>query len=607
MASLETLGIGRRAQWMGNMFFTYLVLEQGHTAGALEAKFPEVVRRYAGPQFEEILGMTIDQLLASGGRYNYALQPLADIHLHSQLDYEIEPNGDIGYVIAFSVIALLILLIACINFMNLATARSVGRAKEIGVRKVLGSNRRQLILQFLTESILLSAMALLVALVLVQGILPGFNSLSGKSLRLDYLDGFLVPGFLGLVVLVGVLAGSYPAFFLASFQSIDVLKGKLQTGMKSGGLRSGLVVFQFAISIVLMIATSVVFRQVDYMQTKHLGFDKENVVVIERAEALGQQREAFKREALQLPGVLSASASSNLPGETLGDDLFRLEGNPADQVEMVWMMYADHDIVETLDLEMAAGRAFSRDFPTDSSSIILNRTAAELFGGDDLVGKRLVTPFGSTGQAAYTVVGVVEDFHFQSLHQDIRPLGIQIGSNPLYLAVRIRPDDVPGTLRALEAQWQAVAPEEPFTFSFLDANVDALYQADQRTGQLFGTFALLAVLIACLGLFGLAAFTAEQRTKEIGVRKVLGASVGGIVVLLSKDFVKLVGLAFVLAAPLAYLVMNWWLESFAYRADIAWWIFLTAGLTALVIAVLTVSYQAIRAAVADPVKALRYE
>ncbi len=608
LGSLGTLDNSRNPIWVSNNFRTYFILADGHSPEALQAKFPAMVENYAGPQVEQILGINIEQFFASGGRFAFQIQAMTDVHLHSQLDFEIEPNGDITYVYAFSIVAFLILLIACINFMNLATARSANRAKEVGVRKVLGSNRRQLTLQFLMESMLLSVIALGVALVLAAVLLPVFNSLSGKALQIDYLDGFMLSGVIGLAVLVGLLAGSYPAFFLASFRIVNVLKGQGQAGMKSSGLRSGLVVFQFVISIALMIGTAMVYRQVDFIQNKRLGFEKEHVIVLERFDALGPQQQAFKQQIQQHPNVVAVAAANTLPGRSFGDTSFIPEGAPPEQIRNIRLLFTDFDLLETLNLELVDGRFFSRDFSTDSLAIVLNEAAVKEFGWTEAVGKRLVSPSFSGEENEYiTVIGVMKDFHFQSLRETIRPLGLFLGRNLNYLAVRIEPGDVSGTLAAFEAQWKTFAPEQPFTYSFLDRDVDALYQADQRTGSVFGTFALLAIVIACLGLFGLAAFTAEQRTKEIGVRKVLGASVGGIVLLLSKEFTKLVGLAFVVAAPLAYFATNRWLQDFAFQADFSWWIFVLAGLAALAIAWLTVSYQSIRAALTNPVEALRYE
>jgi len=608
LGSLGTLDNSRNPMWVSNNFRTYFLLADGHSPEALQAKFPAMVKNYAGPQVEQFLGITIDQFFASGGRFAFQIQALTDVHLHSQLDFEIEPNGDITYVYAFSVVAFLILLIACINFMNLATARSANRAKEVGVRKVLGSNRRQLTLQFLMESMLLSVIALGVALVLAAVLLPVFNSLSGKALQIDYLDGFMLSGVIGLAVLVGLLAGSYPAFFLASFSIVNVLKGRGLVGMKSSGLRSGLVVFQFVISIALMIGTAMVYRQVDFIQNKRLGFDKEHVIVLERFNALGPQQQAFKQQIQQHPNVVAVAAANTLPGRSFGDTSFIPEGAPPEEILSLRLLYTDFDLLETLNLELVDGRFFSRDFATDSAAVVLNEAAVKELGWTEAVGKRLVSPsFNGEETEFITVVGVVKDFHFQSLREAIRPLGLFIGRNLNYLAVRIQPGDISGTLAAFETQWKTFAPGQPFTYSFLDRDVDALYQADQRTGSLFGTFALLAIMIACLGLFGLAAFTAEQRTKEIGVRKVLGASVGGIVLLLSKEFTKLVALAFVVAAPLAYFATNRWLQDFAFQADFSWWIFVLAGLAALTIAWLTVSYQSIRAALTNPVEALRYE
>lgn len=609
---LASMGSTRATQndtWLSNNFYTYFVLHEGVDHEAFEAKLEDLVQHYVGPAAQQALGMTVDEYRAAGGRYRYFVQPLTDIHLHSHLDYEIAPNGNAAYVYALSAIAVLILLIACINFMNLATARSASRAREVGIRKTLGSNRGQLIRQFLLEATVMSLLALVVAILLVQVLLPLFNNIAGTSLTNVYVrDGRFLAGMVGLALVVGVLAGSYPAFFLAAFRPVAVLKGTSQRGSNTL-LRNGLVVFQFAISIALIVCTGVIFNQMRYMQDKNLGFDQEHIVVIERAWTLRDQREAFRQHLLRTPSVQHVSFTNNLPTRLVGDNAWQREGAPANEVQSLRVIYADDHLLPTLDMELVAGRNFSPELATDSTGVILNEAAVALMGWDDPLGQQLIQPElnSDVPGTRYTVIGVVKDFHYESLHQDIDPLAIQLSAFGQYWAVRIAPTDLPETVAALRAAWQQFVPEEPFEYSFLDADFDALYGAELRTSQLFKAFSILAILIACLGLFGLASFLIQQRTKEVGIRKVLGATVPGIVALLSKDFARLVLVAMVIAWPVAYLVARSWLQDFAYRISIPWEIFLIAGLVALAIAFLTVSYQSIKAATADPVKSLRYE
>jgi putative ABC transport system permease protein len=606
LASMTGFGPAENTFWVSNNFRTYVLLQADYDPAALEAKFPDLMRKYAGPQLQQFMGQTYDEFVGSGNRLDYALQAVPAIHLHSHLDFEMEPNGNIAYVYLFSAIALFILLIACINFMNLATARSAGRAKEVGLRKVMGSNRTQLIRQFLSESVLLAFIALAVAVVLVLLLLQPFNGLTGKEIGFGFLaHPLILLTLVGLALGVGLLAGSYPAFFLSSFRPVAVLKGTFHASSAGVWLRRGLVVFQFAISIALIAGTLVVFNQMRYVREKALGLDQEHVVVLKRTNELDQQTEAFKEALRDHPGIIQAASTTTLPGGIFGQTAIRPEGAGSDVNYLASPMAADHDFVETLGIEMAAGRDFDRAFATDSAAFVINEAAARKLGWDDPIGKRL-TFLGAnqTGE----VIGVMTDFHFASLHQEIGPVVVALSADPLpFIAVRIRPDDVASNLAFLEQQWHAFAPDQPFEYSFLDEDFDALYRADRRLGQIFTLFALLAVVIACLGLFGLAAFTAEQRTKEIGVRKVLGASVSSIVLLLSKEFARLVVFALLVAVPIAYFGMDRWLQDFAYRTGIGAWVFVLAGGLALGIALLTVSYHALRAALVDPVRSLRYE
>jgi putative ABC transport system permease protein len=610
-ASLETIPDSKSPNWFSNPYHTYIVLKEGTSPEELQAKLPGIVTKYVGPQAQKIMGITLEQFQASGNTFGYFLQPITSIHLYSDLEYELEPNGSVTYVYIFSVIAFFILVIACINFMNLATARSANRAKEVGVRKVLGSNRSRLVKQFLIESLLLSFISLVFAVLIVELLQPVFNNLSGKQLNISlHGNWILLPGFIAVMLFVGVLAGSYPAFFLSSFQPISVLRGKLIAGMKSTWLRNGLVIFQFTVSIVLLVGTFVIYRQLEYTRNKKLGFEKEQVLVIQRAHNLSQQKEAFRNELLKHPNVVNVAYSNSVPGRHFGDWTHRAEGAPANEMVRMFLLLADFDYLDTLQMEMISGRYFSQERPADQNSVIINETAAKALGLEDPVGKRLVRGSLTPGKdEIFTIIGVVKDFHFESLHREIRPLAMYLLSNEevRYISIRTDPEAITQTLAFLENKWKAFVPGQPFEYFFLDDDFDSLYKAEKKIGQLFTSFSILAILVACLGLFGLASFTAEQRTKEIGIRKVLGATVSNVIVLLTKEFSKWVLLANIIAWPVAYFAMHRWLQSFVYRINIGVWMFFLAALLALAIALVTVSYQAVRAALANPAESLRYE
>ena len=608
LASFNSLPRSRSTFWVNNNLKTYIVLRENVLPSQLESKFPALIRKYVAPQIQQGLGVTFDEFIEGGGEYYYSLQPLANIHLHSKLEDEIEPGGNAAYITIFSIIAFFVLLLACINFMNLATARSANRAKEVGIRKVVGSRQIQLIKQFLIEAALLSFIAMVVAVFLVELFLPWFNDLAAKKIDINYLsDRYLLPGLFLVTILVSVLAGSYPAFYLAAFKPIAILKGASTVGAtgRSPLLRKILVVFQFAVSIILIIGTLVVGKQMQYIRNKQLGFNKEQVVVIHRADATGDIS-AFETEIERLPNVISAAETQHLPGQTLDVNVFKPEGAPETEGYLVNTFSVGYDYIETLGIELLAGRSFSRDFGSDSSAYIINEAAMKKFGWDEAVGKTIFEP-DKAGPLIGQVIGLMKDFHYKSLHAEIEPALLRLGSFPTYVASRISSNNIQGTLSDLEKIWQEFAPEQPFQYSFLDQDFDKLYRADQQVGKLVGTFTVFAICIACLGLFGLASFSAEQRTKEIGVRKVLGASVPNIILLLSKEFTKLVLVAFIIAAPIALYAMNKWLQEFAYKTDINILIFILAGSGALLIAYLTVGYQSAKAALANPIDALKYE
>jgi putative ABC transport system permease protein len=609
--SLVTVPDSRNQNWFSNPYHTYIVLDEATSPEDFQAKLPDIITKYMGPLAKKVMGITMEEFQSSGNTFGYFLQPVTDIHLHSDLEYELEANGSITYVYVFSLIALFILVIASINFMNLATARSATRAREVGVRKVLGSDRSRLIQQFLTESILMSIPSLILAFVIVAFLQPVFNNLSGKQLDItSYFSWSSCLGAIAVILFVGIFAGSYPAFFLSSFQPISVLRGVVKTGIRSSWFRSGLVVFQFSISIVMLIGTFVVKNQLEYIRNKKLGFEKEQLLVIQRAENLGQNKEAFRNELLSSYDVINVAFSISVPGRHLGDLTHLAEGASADEMVRMFLLYGDFNFFDTLKMEMIEGRYFSKDRPADRNSVVLNETAVAALGIENPVGKRLLrSSLAQEVSEFFTIIGVVKDFHFESLHQKIRPLALYLLSRDetRYVTIRIRPGSIPRTLAFIKSQWNGFVPRQSFEYFFLDDDFNSLYKTEQKVGQLFSAFAILAVLVACLGLFGLASFTAEQRTKEIGIRKVLGASVPRIVALLTKEFSRWVLLANLIAWPIAYFAMNRWLQNFAYRISIGPWIFFLAAGLVFFVALFTVSYQALRSAAANPVDSLKYE
>ena len=614
LGSLASYDDSRNPFWLSNNYYTYLVLRQGESPEELEGKLDDVVRKYVGPALLQIAGINYDQMVEAGGSYGFFLQPLTAIHLYSDLDYEIEPNGDARYVTIFAVIALAILLIACVNFMNLATARSSSRAREVGIRKTVGSSRMQLVRQFLAETIFMSMLAVALAALLVEFVLPLFNALTRKNLDIHYFDNITtLPVLLGLALLVGLVAGSYPAFFLAAFKPIAVLKASpLGSGAsRSSFLRTGLVVSQFAISIVLITGTLVVHKQLQYIQNKKLGFNKEQILVVQKTDDIGERVHGFVHELRQHASVVNVSNSTHLFGKPFNSNAHLMAGASGEETHILWEMSVDYDFLDTYEIEMADGRFLSREFLTDSSAIVINETAVKAFGLTDPVGKVLVQ-LGRTQDEAknHTIIGVMKDVHFESLHQRIRPMSVKLfrrGMLGRYVSVRLTSGNIGNTRALIEETWHKFAGPQAFESVFFDQDFARLYDNEKTTGRVLTVFAALAIFIACLGLLGLASFTAEQRTKEIGIRKVLGASVPNVVFLLSREFAKWVLAASVLAWPVAWYMLNGWLDNFAYRTMLEPANFVLAGLAALVIALLTVSYQTIRVAIANPVKALRCE
>ena len=594
-----------RTNWGNNSFFTYIVTPDGFDPKKMEAQFPAFIDRHmpndGQARFKQSDGTAL------------ALQKLTDIHLRSHMDYEAEENGDIKRVYVFSAIALFILLIACINYMNLSTARSALRAREIGVRKVVGAQRKEIIAQFLSESVLVSFVALIIAIGLTYMTLPWLNKLSGQELTIKTILNWKIFTFIIIVpFVVGIVSGIYPALFMSSFKPVMVLKGLFRAGGANISFRQVLVTLQFSISIILIISTAIVFKQLRYMQQKSLGFDKEHVITMQYASAgLADRYDAFRNDLLANSNIKDAGRSSRIPTGRLLDAMgsqIQSSDTLAPTNADIKFVSADHDFVTTYGVKIAAGRNFSRDFSLDTGSFLLNEAAVKILGiksNEDAVGKNF-----QYGNRKGKIIGIFNDFHFESMHQKIVPLVLLVPRNPNNygnLSVKIAGNNIPAALAHIESVWKKFLPETPFQYTFLDENFDRLYQSEQRQGAIFTVFACIAIFIACLGLFGLSAFAITQRIKEIGIRKVLGANVSTIVALLSKDFLKLVAIAAVIAFPVAWYAMNSWLEDFAYRINIPWWIFLLAGVLAAIVALATISFQAVKAALANPVKSLRTE
>jgi len=608
LGSLESIDFAKSDTWMEGNFFTYAVMKPGADYKKLEAKLPGMVQKYMGPQIAQAMGMNLAQFRTKGNELGFALQPLTAIHLHSETSTEIEPGGDIKYVYIFGAIAVFMLVIASINFVNLSTAGASKRAKEVGIRKVMGSGRQELVTQFLLESVLITCIALLISVVLVTLSLPVFNELSGKSLHFGLAIKPLV-SFLALGILVGLLAGIYPAFFLSSFKPIATLKGRLSASTKSPGLRSGLVVFQFFISVSLITGTIIVYQQMKFIQNIKLGYDKEQLLVLSNSWALGKNEKTFRDQLLKDSRVVNVTVSGYKPaGPTFNNNALAYPEGKDNQVMTSLEYKIDERYIPTLGIQMAAGRNFSPAYSTDSSAMIINEAAAKAFGwGNDAVGKTIVRQNSDRGKDyRFTIVGVVKDFHFKSLHETITPL-LMVLQPESGIIVKVRTKDIAGLLNTIKQQWASYNLEEPFSYAFMDDLYNKTYAAEARTGKILNIFAVLTIFVACLGLFGLATYTAEQRSKEIGIRKVLGASVTQVTGMLSKEFIKLVLIGCLIAFPLSWWAMNKWLQDFAYRINISWWVFLLATGSALLIALLTVSFKAIKAALANPVNSLRTE
>ena len=590
--------------WTSNFLYNYYLKDENSRVEDIDAKLEVLTVERVGPELQQFMGVDFEEFKKSGGEYGYYSYPMKDTHLRAGFTDDMEPNGDMMYVYIFSIVGAFILLIACINFMNLSTARSAGRSKEVGMRKALGSYRQQLIGQFISESIIYSLIATILAVILAYLVLPQFNFISGKELVFEnFITTQSILGMIVLAIIVGVIAGSYPAFYLTSFKPVEVLRGKVKAGMKSKGIRSSLVVFQFWISIILIVCTSVVYNQLQYMQDKNLGFEKENVLVLRNAFRLDNNMMPFKNSLEGYTGIKAVSYTDNVFPGVNNTTVFRDAQSDIDH--LMGSYFADWDHQKALNFEVVEGRYFSKDFPSDSSVVLINEAAMREMGWESIDGMQIMKFFGDEPEKV-PVIGVIKDFNFESLKENIRPIVLSFTERGNNILVRFEGSSK-DVLTATEKLWKENAPGEPFEYTFLDENYDELFRAEQRLGTIFSLFTALAIFIACLGLFALASFMAEQRTKEIGIRKAMGATIFNLTGLLSREFTKLVGISFLLAIFPSYYFMGKWLNGFAYREEMSVWIFVVAGVLSLLIAWITVSYQALKAAIADPVKSLKYE
>jgi len=614
VGSFISLDKVRSNEWTSNNLCTYLLLAEGADWQALQAKMPYLVKKYVGPEVQQYIGVSVEEWEAAGNRYGYDLQPLTRIHLDSDIEQPFKQPNDKTYIYIFSVIAIFILVIACINFMNLATARSAGRSREVGMRKVAGSDKGLLIRQFLLESLVLTFIALIIGILLVELLMPYFNNLVNLELSIDYLGKwYIIPGLVLLGIIVGLLAGSYPAFFLASFKPVAVLTGKLEKGTGGSRLRSILVILQFGISVFIIVGTIVIFQQLSYMLNKDLGFDKDQVMVVQRFGEVGRNHvEAFKQEIARIPGVIASTSSTSIPGYPNNYNAHGIEGRPLDQVYLLQVNWCDFDYLKTYGLKLNSGRFFSTAVPTDSTAAVINLRAVKDFNIKDPLNTRMIRPGPTPADYAYMpVIGVVDDFHFESLHTDIKPYIFVVrpanwGWIP-YLSIRFDPSNVKKVINDVENVWKEYSGNQPFEYFFVNEDFATRYSQEQRTRTIFVIFSILAVFIASLGLFGLVAYTAEQRTREIGIRKVMGASVIRIIWLISRETLLLLGIATVIAWPVSWYFSRNWLNGFAYRIDLTPVPFILSLAIALVIAIITVSSQAVGASMKNPADALRYE
>jgi putative ABC transport system permease protein len=599
--------------WLSNSFATYVLLKPGASAKSVEARIPGLIKKYIGPQVEKVLGLDLKAFVEKGNFYGIYMQPLSDVHLNPEISSEFKPANDRKYIYIFSGVALLILIVAAINYMNLSTARSTKRSREVGLRKVMGSTRTLLIRQFMVESVILTFISLGLAILLVELLLPVFNNMLQTKLVVGYFSRwYVIPGLILLALLIGVLSGSYPAWFLASFMPVKVLYGKLKLGLSNVRIRSVLVVLQFSISILLILSSLIIYKQIHFMITKDLGFDKEQLLVIRRMEAVQKKILPFKEEIGKIPGVISSANSTTIPGYPNNNNGFQIEGRPAELTYLMQVNWVDYDYLKTYKIELTEGRAFSRDYASDTAMMIINEEAVRRFGLKEPFATRFIEPGRTLQERKYhNVVGIARNFHYQTLRMNIDPHVFMLKPEgwdwPGYLTIRLDKNNMDQTIALIQKTWQKFTNDQPFQYFFLDKEFEKFYKEERRTAKIVVAFSILAIFIACLGLFGLTSFATEQRAREISLRKVLGSSTRGIVMLFVREVLLLIGFATIPAWVATYFLMNKWLENFHYRITMQFWEFLISFLITLFVALVTVCYRTYRAGIANPAEVLKYE
>lgn len=597
-------------QWMNNSFSTYLLLKPNSSYSTVNAKFPELMHKYVGPEIQKFAGISFDDFLAQGNKYRFYLQNLTDIHLDTSVQQDFKASVDPKYLMIFGSIAILIVLIAAINFMNLSTAQASRRAKEVGIKKVAGSTRGMLVAQFLAESSILSLIALVFSIIFIKTTLPFFNDLLGTNLALNLLASwYTIPVLILFALFVGFLSGSYPALFLSLFNPYEVLKGSVKNSMKNGRLRRVLVVFQFTVSILLIVGTMIMYSQIKYMLNKDLGFNKEQLIVINRAEALGTKMKSFKEMVRNIPGVINITSSTAIPGRTNNTNGYMMEGRK-DETFLMSTSWVDYNFLDTYGMTLTSGRFFNESYSSDKDACIINESAQREFMIKDIAKTRFIQPQDSGKIKYLPIIGVVKNFNYESLRNPINPYVLKFQENNNfwgYITVRLTAQNYARTINAIEDKWKEFVANNPLQYYFLDADFEQMYNQEKQNAQMAVVFSILAIFIASLGLFGLTSFTVEQRTKEIGVRKAMGSSVAGIYIVISQEVIILVSISALIAWPVIYFWAGKWLQNFYYKINLGLFTFVAGLIIALGIAVLTISYRILVAANINPAKSLKYE
>ena len=610
ISSFITNPRSKNTVWMSNSFSTYFLLKPNSSYKTVDAKFPELMLKYVGPEVQQFMGISLADFEAKGNKYRFYLQNLSDIHLDTSIQQDFKAPADPKYLKIFGSIAILIVLIAAINFMNLSTAQASRRAKEVGIKKVAGSTRGMLVAQFLSESFILSFISLILALIFIKATLPYFNNLLGANLVLSlFASWYTIPILLLFSVFVGLLSGGYPAFFLSSFNPYEVLKGSVKNSMQNGRLRRVLVVFQFAVSILLIVGTMIMYRQIKYMLNKDVGFNKEQLIVINRAEALGTKMKSFKETVKNIPGVVNITSSTAIPGRTNNNNGYMMEGRK-DETFLMTTSWVDYDFLETYGMALVSGRSFKESFTSDKDACIINESAVKDFKITDIEKARFMEPRDSGKVNYLPIIGVVKNFNYESLRNPIGPYILKFqNDNTLwgYITVRLSAQNYSKTIIAIEDKWKEFVSNNPLQYYFLDADFEQMYKQEKQNAQMAVIFSILAIFIASLGLFGLTSFTVEQRTKEIGVRKAMGSSVAGIYIVISREVIILVSISALIAWPIIYYIADKWLEGFYYKINPGVFSFVAGLGIALGIAIITISYRIMRAAMVNPAQSLKYE